>query len=259
MSLVVGAGSARAQLPPAPSDAPAPDRSAVRPAPAPRTPPPPPPDSRRPPPRSDDGAGSLAPPPPPPEAAPARAQPAPPPLRAGKIFATRGVVELGGNIDFSTQRDFVNEATWLNLGLDAYLGYFIAKHFVLGMYLSMRYSSYSSGESTSWSVAPGLLLAPGAAVRLTGRVFFYGDILAGLYGRKTQYSDFSASRDSELYGTLGGEVGVKLLLAEHFLMRLGVRCIYDVGKMNADMGTGDIKSDISRFTFLLRVGFSGFL
>jgi len=268
VGLMVGAPWARAQLPPDPSDTPPMDGSAVRPTPAPRTLPPPPPDRRRTRAGTNDGSGpAIPPPPPPPEGAPPL-EGAPPPAAAGpalpapfltvdKIFATRGVVELGGSLDFSVQRDFINDATWLNLGLDAYVGYFVVKYFTLGMYLSVRYSQYISSEFTSWSVAPGVLVAPGIAVRLRSRVFFYGDFLIGLFGRKSEHSKYN--RDTDLYGALGAEAGVKVRMTRRLLLRLGIRLTYDVGKRDSDLGTGTIESDISQFTFLFRVGLSGFL
>lgn len=256
--LVLGATTARAQLPPSPSDVPPADRPGVRPTAPPRMPPPPPPGSRRPVADPPAPLGPTVPPPPPPDVAPP-ASPVPPPAApADKIFGTRGVLELGGSFDFSAQRDQVNKATWLNLGLDAYVGYFVAKYFTLGLYLSVHFSQYDSDDSTSWSVAPGFLLAPGVAVRLVRRVFFYGDVLGGLYGRKA-YNEYTASRETDLYGTLGGELGVKLRMTGRFLVRLGVRLTYDVGKRESDTGTDTYKSDLGRFTFMFRVGFSGFL
>jgi hypothetical protein len=169
------------------------------------------------------------------------------------------VVELGGSLDFSAQRDLVNKVTWLSLGLDAYVGYFVAKYFTLGMYLSVRYSQYVSGTFTSWNVTPGIFLAPGIAVRLVRRVFFYGDLLVGLFGGKAEHNDLIDSSDTDIYGALGAETGVKFRLANRLLMRLGVRLTYDVGKRSSDLGTGDIESDIGRFTFLFRIGLSGFL
>jgi hypothetical protein len=189
----------------------------------------------------------------------APAAPDAPAGRPDKIFGTRGVVELGGSFDFSVQQDHVNKVTWLNLGLDAYAGYFVTKYLVLGAYLSLYFSQNRTSEATSWSITPGALLAPGVAVRLARRVFFYGDVLGGLYGRKSVLNDLTSNRSTDLYGAVGAELGVKLRLAGRFLLRLGVRPLYFVGKRATQTSTGSIGSDIGWFTVMFRVGFSGFL
>lgn len=170
------------------------------------------------------------------------------------------MVELGGSFDFAVQRDHVNKATWLTLGLDAYAGYFVSKSFTLGLYLSIYFSQNETSEATSWSITPGFLVAPGVAVRLVRRVFFYADFLGGLYGRKAVVSGFAASRSTDLYGAIGGELGVKLRLAGRFLMRIGMRPIYFIGSRENDIGSGGaVTSDIGWFNLMFRIGFSGFL
>jgi len=260
--VVLGAASARAQLPPSPSDAPPADRPGVRPTAPPRTPPPPPPDGRRPVSGPTASSGPSVPPPPPPDVVPpAPPAPAPPPLAsADKIFGTRGVLELGGSFDFAVQVDHVNDATWFTLGLDTYAGYFVSKYFTLGLYLSVYFSQNKTDEATSWSVTPGFLAAPGVAVRLARRVFFYADLLGGLYGRKAVLNDITANRSVDLYGAVGGEVGVKVRMSGRFLVRFGVRPIYYIGKRETDTGTGsNFHSDIGWFNIMFRIGFSGFL
>lgn len=263
-ALTLGATAARAQLPPSPTDAPPAD--GVRPTPAPRPAPPPPPDRRvRPtvppavapvPPAEDPTtAPPVAPPPPAPEPHAPLAKP------TDKVFGTKGVLELGGNFDFSVLSDQVSKATWLNLGLDAYVGYFVAKYFTLGLYLSVYFSRAKAGELPSWSVSPGFLLAPGVAVRLVRRVFFYGDILGGVYGRKRESTGDPPSGETDVFGRIGAELGIKLRLGKRLLLRLGIRLFYDIGQYTYDYldGTEPTKSDIRRFGVLFRMGLSGFL
>jgi len=190
----------------------------------------------------------------------------PPPAPAApadKIFGTRGVIELGGSFDFSVQRDIdpesISKATWFEMGLDAYAGYFVTKYFTLGLYLSVYFSQVKIADATSWRVTPGFLAAPGVAVRLVPRVFFYGDFLAGLFGQKSELNDLTNSRNTDVYGAVGAEVGLKLRLARRFLMRLGVRPIFFVGKSDVTTPSSDSSSRIRWFTFMLRIGFSGFM
>jgi len=183
----------------------------------------------------------------------------PPAAAPDKVFGTRGVLELGGSLGFSFQADRVNESTWLNLALDAYAGYFVMKYFSLGVYLALSFSQNHGGGDRSFSVTPGVLLAPGVAVRLSRRVFFYGDLLGGLFVRQQEIGGVVPSRSTDVRGTIGGEVGVKLRIAGRLLLRFGVRPVYYVGKRRGEDELGSIDGDIGFFELLFRIGFSGFL
>lgn len=262
-ALVFGATTARAQLPPSPTDGQPSSPDAVRPTAPPRAAPPPPP-ARRPPrvrPRAPVATVPGAPPPaPPPPPAVVPPPPGPTVVKASqKRYGTRGVFELGGSFDFSVQRDLENEATWLNLGLDVYVGYFVVKYLTLGLYLSVNFAQNQAAGTKSWSVIPGFLLAPGVAVNLARRVFFYGDLLGGLFGRRAVLEGFAASRDKELYGAVGGETGIKVRLTSRLLLRLGVRVLYNVGKRSSEQNTGTIDSKIGLINTTFRVGLTGYL
>ncbi len=262
--LTLAAAPVRAQLPPSPADGQPSSPSAVRPTAPPRGAPPPPPDRRTPPvapPRAaprTPAVPPMAPPPPPPPGV----EPTPPksPLARpqDKIFGTRGVLEIGGTFDFSIQRDLENEATWLHLGLDAYVGYFVVKYFTLGMYLSLSFTQNETAGTKSWSVVPGVLLAPGTAVKIVRRVFFYGDVLGGLFGRRAVIEGYAASRDKEIYGSIGAEAGIKVRLTGRLLLRLGVRFLYNVGKRSSEQTT-TIDGKVSLVDTTFRFGLSGFL
>ncbi|MFH2005974.1 MAG: hypothetical protein ABI333_05240 [bacterium] len=268
LCLLAGPAAARAQLPPTPSDGAAADPPRMQPIPPPTTPPPPPPGTRA---RPAPGPAVAPPPPPrggvtPPAAPPPPPQPTPPTVK-GKQYATRGVLELGGNFDFTYQYDTVSEVTNLGMGLDLYGGYFVTNHFTLGLYFSVVFAqttyrdAVNDEELTSWTVTPGLLFAPGVAFRIARRLFLYADLLVGFYVRKleNQGSLVPDRTDSDVYGAVGGELGLKLRVGTNYLLRFGLRPIYHVGKASSDDSSGTYKSDIGRFNLLLRIGFAGFL
>jgi len=188
-------------------------------------------------------------PPPPP-------QPLQPKVKV-KQYGTRGVLELGGNFDFTYQYDTVAKATNLGLGIDLYAGYFVTNYFTVGLYFSTIFSQTQATE-TSWTATPGVLIAPGIAIRIVTRLFFYADLLGGFYVGRLESPNDPISGDRRLnsvYGAVGGEVGFKLRVGTNYLLRFGLRPIYHVGKGETEIG----KFDIGLFNLLLRIGFSGFL
>lgn len=189
----------------------------------------------------------------------------PPPLRKAPRepapkghFSEQGVVELGGGVGLGFQEtrlkqegyeDFKSSTTTFRI--DAYIGYFVARRFVLGVLVVVpvsrsRMDGYSS--TNSWELA--LVLAPGFAVPIGERVFIYGDALLG-FSVSTQESGGDETKITA--GYFGAELGLKLVLGKNYLLRIGFRPAYLVGDVGgSDMTASDLRIGLS-------LGFSGFL
>lgn len=182
---------------------------------------------------------------------------APASLAAPRRYATRGVLEIGGQAALSYTRDFEARYDALSLYLVGTLGVFPLRAFILGVSFGVSYSrtEYTGSPLAYWSSGLSLGLHPGVVLPLGTRFFFYGQALLGL-DWSTQA--FSQTADV-IVGLFGAEVGIKLPVGPSTLVSLGLRPHYRVGKRQVESpSTGSLSVDESQFQLLFTLGFSWF-
>jgi hypothetical protein len=180
-------------------------------------------------------------------------------------FATAGILEIGLNLGFAyTSEDGKTEhmtvydrmTTVFDLGL--YMGYFLTKRFVLGVYaqLPVTYERSKALEKPVTSIEFALIAAPGFAMPIYKEsLFFYGDALVGFQAGKVQTGDVEGQT---IQGVFGGELGLKLKLADHAMLRVGIRPMYHLGRMEMEETTMGFSGtmEMNRLDLEVRAGFS---
>ncbi len=165
-----------------------------------------------------------------------------------KPFATKGTLETGFNLAFSYKEEKleykVNNASVSNtmelaMDIGLYLGYFIADKFVLGAYASLpvTYTREKGVEPLS-TVGFSLIAAPGFAFSLyKEKLYFYGEALVGFQTARIRTEGLEGQL---IAGVFGGDLGLKLKVADHALFRIGLRPTYQIGLVKIDDGYSDL-------------------
>lgn len=136
-------------------------------------------------------------------------------LTFSQNFATKGTIEVGGSIGFSSTTSVSNGESASNstttIRLEPYIGYFIVNSFELGFFPSFTSQSYAGSSSTSL----GIYIAPAWNFNLRSNLFPF---LEGRVG----YS--STSSGGSTYGGLawGAKGGVKVKIGNSSLFNLAL-------------------------------------
>lgn len=152
-------------------------------------------------------------------------------------FATKGTIELGGSVGFSSTT-YVSNGTssnnsLSNFSIDPYVGYFIINSFELGLVPSFSSSSYGDQSTTSF----GVYLAPAWNFDLKSNLY---PIIEGRIGYNTSsYDDGnSLTKDPSSSGLAWGlRGGVKIQVGNSSLV--GIALSYDQITMNPENWDGD--------------------
>jgi hypothetical protein len=177
-------------------------------------------------------------------------------------YSDKGVVELGLGVSFqwsSTKATYVKNyysdssytVEQLYFGLDLYVGYFVANRFKLGFYFSVPVTKTVEEGNSSLTWELDLIAAPGFAFPLSNTVFGFIDFLIG-FGALG--GDNGVSSDDLILGLVGGELGLKIALTAHLLMKIALKPVYLFGKVGVD--NDEIKVGDTRV--IIALGFSGF-
>jgi len=152
-------------------------------------------------------------------------------------FATKGTIELGGSIGFSSTTGVNNgessENSLSNFSFDPYVGYFVINGLELGIIPSFSTSSYSDQSTTSF----GVYFAPAWNFDLKSNLFPF---VEGRIGYNTSsYDDGNSETDESSYGGLawGLRGGVKVQVGNSALVNLALS--YDQITMNPEDYDGD--------------------
>jgi len=165
-----------------------------------------------------------------------------------KPFATKGTLETGFNLAFSYSDEKleykVNNSSASNtmelaMDIGLYLGYFITDKFVLGAYASLPVNyTREKGIDPVSTVGFGFVAAPGFAFSLyKDKLYFYGEALVGFQTRRLRTEGLEGQL---IAGVFGGDLGLKLKVADHALFRIGLRPTYQIGLVKIDDGYSDL-------------------
>lgn len=151
-------------------------------------------------------------------------------LSFSQNFATKGTIEVGGSIGFSSTTSVSDGQSASNstttIRLEPYIGYFVVNSFELGFEPSFTTSSYGDYSSTSF----GIYFAPAWNFDLRSNLFPF---LEGRIGYNTYSSDDgnSATEDPTYSGLAWGlRGGVKVQVGNSALVNLALS--YDQITMN---------------------------
>lgn len=163
-------------------------------------------------------------------------------------FATKGTLETGFNLalsykesklEYKVNNSSVSNEMELAMDIGLYLGYFIIDKFVLGVYASLPVTyTREKGVDPVSSVGFSLIAAPGFAVSLyKEKLYFYGEALVGFETARIRTEGLEGQLIS---GVFGGDLGLKLKVADHALFRIGIRPTYQTGLVKIDDGYSDL-------------------
>ncbi len=137
--------------------------------------------------------------------------------QTGKRFAMTGVTELGGSLSFQSITPVSNGNTGdatNYLTVAPFIGYFVTDGFELG-FNPFGITYISSGGSSSTQIM--ILIAPSYNFQTQGSAYPF---IEGLVG----YTSSSSSNASSRSGiSFGARAGVKVEVAEHGLLNVGVQ------------------------------------
>lgn len=136
-----------------------------------------------------------------------------------KTFATKGAVELGGNIAFESET-FVSPGFTDNsvtaISLAPFVGYFVDDGFEIGVNpLGISYSSYSGSSTTQVMI----FVAPSYNFKTSSIAYPFIEALLG-YTAQSESGSYSATSKGFSWG---GRGGVKLAVAGNCLLNLGLQ------------------------------------
>jgi hypothetical protein len=144
-------------------------------------------------------------------------------------FATKGTIELGGSLGFSSTTSVSNGQSASNsmstFMIEPYFGYFVSNGFELGFFPSLTTQSYSGNSSTSL----GIYLAPAWNFDMRSNLFPF---LEGRIGYNS-YSSGGSSSGGLAWGLKGG---VKVKIGGSSLFNLALS--YDQITYNPSGWTG---------------------
>lgn len=176
-----------------------------------------------------------------------------------KRFSDKGTVEIGGVVGLMWDSiklkgdEGTAKSSRLAVDLDFYFGYFPARRFVLGLVLGFPINKTKAEVMGVTSKSNGfdvdVMFAPGMAWPLGSRSVFFMD---GLFGMGFQTMKMDLTETSLTMGIIGGELGLKFLLARYCLLRMGVRPTYRFGKAKVNNGSSSTKMDLSGGEILRR-------
>lgn len=145
-------------------------------------------------------------------------------------FATKGTIEAGGSIGFSSTTVVSNGQSSSNSAstftIEPYIGYFVSNGFELGFFPSLTTQSYAGSSSTSL----GIYVAPAWNFNLKSNLFPF---LEGRIGYNS-YSSGGSSSGGLAWGLKGG---VKVQIGNSSLFNFALS--YDQITYNPSGWTGD--------------------
>lgn len=152
-------------------------------------------------------------------------------------FATKGTLEFGGSVGFSSTT-FVNngessENSLSAFSIEPYIGYFIINSFELGIIPTFSTSSYGDNSETDF----GIYFAPSWNFDLKSNVYPF---VEGRIGYNTaSYDDGNSETDESSYSGLawGLRGGIKLQVGNSALVNLSLS--YDQMTLNPEDWEGD--------------------
>lgn len=152
-------------------------------------------------------------------------------------FSTKGTIELGGNVGFSSTtyvsngQSSTNSLT--NFSIDPYVGYFVINNLELGLVPSFSTSKYGDQSSTSFSV----YFAPAWNFDLKSTLFPFVEGRIG-YNTSSYDDGNSFTTDPSSSGLAWGfRGGVKAQVGSNALVNIALS--YDQITMNPENWSGD--------------------
>lgn len=174
-------------------------------------------------------------------------------LSYSQHFASRGIIEIGGNVGFSSTTSVSNGNTANNsttrFSLEPYVGYFLMPGLELGLIPSFSLSGYGNSSTTSF----GFYFAPAWNFDLKSNFYPFVESRIG-YNYSSQ-SDGNPSTEDPSYGGLawGFRGGVKLKIGSNALLNLAIS--YEQMTMNRKGWTGERNGEN---IFAVETGFTVF-